>query len=159
MSVLTIKQANKTIKLISEAGRKLDQRIHDVAVSGLAHFLQHGDTTLISELCHAMPRSARGNALKFWMTKHSRNGIKWNAKAHNGKGGWTKAKNAPELSSWEKLAIITVAMKEPFYLKEEKEPSVWNERAAVLSLVKKLKEFSEEHELSPEGLAIIQAVG
>ena len=35
MTILTIKQARATIKLVATAGKKLDERIHTVAVSGL----------------------------------------------------------------------------------------------------------------------------
>lgn len=159
MSVLTMKQANKSITLISAAGAKLDERIHTVGVAGIAHFLQHGDTTLISELCHAMPRSGRGNALKQWITKHV--AVKWNAKAHGGKGGYVKKEHSAEkqaiMSSWHKVAIIMQAMKEPFYLKEDKEASVWNEQGAIVSLVKRLAKKAEEETLSAEGVALLEA--
>ena len=155
MNVLSMKAGMKTIKLISDAGAKLDIRIHAVACAGIAHFLQHGDTTLVSELVHAMPRSARGNALKFFITKHIN--VKWAAKAHNGKGGYVK-NGETETNSWKKLAILLTAMSEPFYMKEDKEASEWNEKASVLALVAKLRKHSIEHALSDEGMAILAAI-
>lgn len=160
MSVLTMKEALRSITLISAAGKKLDERIHAVAVSGVAHFLLHSDTTLVSELCHAMPRSGRGNALKFWITKNIP--VKWNAKAHGGKGGYVKDKARAEamepLTSWNKLAIIIEAQAEPFYKKEDKEPSVWNDKAAVMSLVAKLKKHSKEHTLCEESKQLLSVL-
>jgi hypothetical protein len=147
MTILSMKEGLRTIKLISEAGVKLDKRIHDVGVAGVAHFLQHGDTTLISELCHAMPRSSRGNALKFWITKNIR--VKWSTKAHNGKGGFVKNGDM-DLNNWGKIAVVMAADAAPFYLKEDKEAAAWNPNASILSLVKRLEKFKEEHNLVVE---------
>lgn len=143
-TILSIKQANKSISLISQAGRKLDERIHVVAVSGLAHFLQHGDTTLLTNLCHAMPKSGRGNALKFWITKHVR--VKWSTKAHGGEGGFVKNGDL-DLNSWAKIALVEKAALDPFYNKEDAEPKAWNPNASILNLVKKLNAYKEEHNL------------
>lgn len=144
MNILSIKQANKENKLIATAGKKLDERIHLVGVSGIAHFLQHGDLTVLTNLCHAMPKSARGNALKFWITKHVK--VKWDSKAYEGKGGWKKNGDT-ELSSWDKIAITMNANAEPFYHKEDKEASVFNPNVSILNLVKKLNAYKQEHSL------------
>lgn len=144
MNILTMRDGLKTIKLISDAGKKLDERIHQVGVAGIAHFLKHGDTTLISELCHAMPKSARGNALKFWITKHI--AVKWSTKAHNGKGGYVKNGDM-DLTPMQKVALVTRANDAPFYMKEDKEASVWNPETSILNLVKKLEAYKKEHNL------------
>ena len=86
MQLLTLKQAKQTIKLIATAGEKLDERIHLVAVSGLAHFQDHGDTTAITELSKAMPKSARGNRLKQYIQEFAP--VKWDSKAFEGTGGF-----------------------------------------------------------------------
>jgi len=148
MNVLSIKDGMKKIKLISEAGKKLDERIHAVGVAGVAHFLQCGDTTLISELVHAMPRSARGNALKFWITKHLKT-VKWDANSHGGKGGY-KGK-MPQIHSFEKIKIVMEAEASPFFEKEDKEASVWNEGRYLATVLSTLKRHNKEHPLSEEG--------
>lgn len=158
-AILTIKDSNKQIKLISVAGKKLDERIHQVGLSGLAHFLQHGDLTILTGLSKAMPKSTRGNALKFWITKYAK--VKWNAKAYNGTGGFVKNGDT-DLSSWDKIAIIMQADANPFYDKEDKEASQWNPEAAILSLVKKLEGFKQEHELKlsrETQQALLHAIG
>lgn len=160
MNIQSIKAGRKTIKLISEAGKKLDTRIHEVGVAGVAHFLQHGDTTLISELVHAMPRSARGNALKFWITKHLKT-VKWDAKACGGLGGYkgkmlTNEDGLP-LHSFAKIHIIKQAMAMPFYEKEDKEASVWNEGKNVANFLKVLKGHDKKGEVSSEGKALMRA--
>lgn len=138
-TILTMKEGKKTIKLILEAGQKLDERIHSVAVSGIAHCLQHKDTTLISELVHAMPKSARGNALKFFLTKYLP--IKWDNKAHGGKGGYKLNKDhGIDSMHWaQKAATVLAADAAPFYMKEDKEASVFNPNSSVVALVNKMK--------------------
>ena len=159
MNILSIKQSNKAIKLISVAGKKLDERIHTVGLSGIAHFLQHGDLTILTGLSNAMPKSARGNALKFWITKHVK--VKWNAKAYAGLGGFVKNGDT-DLNAWDKIAILKSADLHPFYEKEDKEASQWNPETAILSLVKKLEGFKQEHELKLTAEAkqsLMQAIG
>lgn len=60
------KVLSRKIGSIKGRGRKLDADIHLSGVSCLYHAGQHGDTTLLSRLCLAMPRSARGKALMTW---------------------------------------------------------------------------------------------
>jgi len=137
---MTIKQAMSTIKLISKAGATLDARIHEVAVSGLAHYGEHGDLTTLTELCHAMPKSGRGNALKLWCTKHvGKAQIKWNAKAYSGKGGFVKANT---LSAVDIDLCITSGIKEaeaePFYEKRDTEQSDYNMLTSVTAFKAKL---------------------
>lgn len=157
---MTIKQCNKTTTLIAQAGRKLDERIHAVAVSGLAHFLQHGDNTVLTNLVKAMPKSARGNALKFFISKHTKGSLQWKASAHNKTGGYVGKKL--EISSWEKIAIVLDAEAEPFYKKEDTEKAEWNPQASVLSLVAKLNKYKQDHSLTlteESKQALIRAIG
>jgi hypothetical protein len=159
MNILSIKQSNAKTKLIKAAGKVQDERIHEVGLSGIAHFLQHGDLTVLTGLSKAMPKSARGNALKFWITKHVK--VKWNAKAYNGSGGFVK-NGETTLSSWDKIAIIMQADLHPFYEKKDSEASQWNPETAILSLVKKLEGFKQEHELKLTAEAkqsLMQAIG
>jgi len=154
MNILTIKQSKETTELILQAGTKLDEHIHAVGVAGIAHFLQHGDKDVLTNLVKAMPKSSRGNALKLWITKHVK--VRWNKKAYAGLGGYVG--KMPQINSFAKIAIVMAANAEPFYEKKDTEASVWNEKAAVLSLVKKLQAFSEEHELSDEGKTVLKAM-
>lgn len=155
-NILTIKEGKKTITLISDAGKKLDERIHLVAVSGIAHCLQHKDTTLISELVHAMPKSARGNALKFFLTKYLP--IKWDSKAHGGKGGYKLNKDhGIDSMHWaQKAATVLAADASPFYMKEDKEASVFNPNNSVVALVNKMKK--EHTAFNAEGVAALESL-
>lgn len=60
-------QMEAAIKSIAGRGAKLQADIHACAVSALAHFAQHGDTTLLNRLVCALPKSSRTNALVAWM--------------------------------------------------------------------------------------------
>ena len=142
MTVLTMKEATKKTKLIKDAGKKLDTRIHQVAVSGLVHFMLSGDNSILTNLVKVMPKSARGNALKFWISKHTNNKLKWDKNAHGKTGGYKGKK--PELSSWEQLAIALTADNSPFYEKKDTSPSVFNGHARILNLVKTLDKHAAE---------------
>ena len=139
MTILTPKQALKTISLIATAGKKLDERIHLVAVSGLSHCLEHGDSTTLTALCNAMPKSGRGNALKEWITEHAP--LTWVTKVN----GW-KAKGKFEGVIDEVLAH---AEANPFYDKKDTAPSVFNADRYMASVVAKLiKEGVNVHDFT-----------
>ena len=139
MNILNMKQAQRDVKLISAAGKKLDERIHNVAVSGVAHCLMYGDTTLISDLCRAMPKSGRGNALKQWFTKYLP--VEWKAKAHGGKGGFSlKSNHGLRDMHWAlKIATTITANGDKFYDKPDTEASVFNPNGSVTSLLNRVK--------------------
>lgn len=64
----------KEIKAIKVAGKKLQERIHTVAVSIMARWAETGDRrpmlTNINALVSAMPEMGRANALKAWAQLH-----------------------------------------------------------------------------------------
>ena len=64
--LLNSTQMDAAIKSITGRGAKLQADIHQCAVSALAHFNQHGDSTLINRLILALPKSSRTNALVAW---------------------------------------------------------------------------------------------
>ena len=132
MSILTIKQARKTITLIAQAGRKLDERIHSVAVAGLHHFFESGDLDILSDLVLAMPKSARGNALTYWITMHAP--VKWDKKARAGKQGYKKNGEIPE--NWGE--IVESANAEPFFNKTDTEQAVFDPDKYAKAVVSKL---------------------
>ena len=132
MTIMTKKQAAKTIKLISAAGRKLDERIHSVAVAGLHHFFESGDLDILSDLVLAMPKSARGNALTYWITMHAP--VKWDKKARAGKQGYKKNGEIPE--NWGE--IVEAANAEPFFNKADTEQSVFDPDKYAKAVVSKL---------------------
>ena len=153
MNILSMKESNRITGLILNAGKKLDERIHNVAVSGLAHWYTSGDNTILTNLVKAMPKSGRGNALKYWISEHSNNGLKWDKKAHNGTGGYKGKK--PELKGFTSLCVVLKADSKAFHIKEDREPTVWNDKNSVLSLVAKLKKHSIDHDLCEEGQKIV----
>jgi len=148
MNILSIAKANSTIKLIQTAGAKLDQRIHEVAVSGLYHFFTCGDNTILSNLVKAMPKSTRGNALKFWISQHSNNALRWDNKAHDGTGGYKGKK--PDIQTEQVNELVQAGYDAPFYFKEDKEASVWNPNASIYNLVKKINAEREKGALTIE---------
>lgn len=62
---------NKAIALIQSTGAKLDTLIHTCAMSVVAHVSEHRNTTLISQLIAAMPKSARRKNLINWFEVNS----------------------------------------------------------------------------------------
>jgi len=150
IEILDLKASQTRITYIKRAGKKLDEDIHRVAVSGIAHYLgvngegervnDGGDLTVLTELCHAMPRSARGNSLKYWVTSHIR--VQWDKKAYGGNGGWKKNGE----TEGEPLAILTAAAGTPFFEKTDTEQAVFDPEKYRKSVVAKLKrEASEGH--------------
>lgn len=65
-AILSKADTDKLITSIKGRGAKLDNDIHQAALSALAHHADHGDVTLINRLIVAMPKSARTNALVAW---------------------------------------------------------------------------------------------
>ncbi len=141
MEFLNIKQAKKTIGLIAANGRKLDERIHTVGCSGLYHFQEHQDTTILTDLVKAMPKSSRGNALKYWITQHSN--VKWSKKAFGGEGGFVK-------DGQEVQVDLAHAVEHPFYEKTDTEQSAFNPDSRVKSFIKAFQKAIEKGEITRE---------
>lgn len=136
MQFLDRDKAIKTCTLIYQAGKKLDQRVHQVACSGINHYLNEGsgDTCVLTTLVHSMPKSGRTNALKFWITKHCN--VRWDPAACNGQGGYVKIKKGKDHPP---EGDIVSAVAHPFYEKPDTEKSVWNPHDSMLRLVKRLR--------------------
>ena len=128
MKILTVKESMKAIKLIAVAGKKLDERIHEVGVSGLAHCLEHGDSTALTALCNAMPKSARGNALKEWITEHAP--LAWVNAKQAWKGNGKFEGNMDD--------VLAHAYANPFYNKKDTAPSVFNADKYMQTVVARL---------------------
>lgn len=62
----TVSEMQKAIESIERRGKLLDQDIQRAGVSVLAHAAEHGDTTLLDKLVHAMPKGARKSAFCEW---------------------------------------------------------------------------------------------
>lgn len=60
-------EIEKSLKLLSARGVKLDKDVHVVGVSVLAHASEHGDTTLADKLVLSLPKGSRKLALVEWM--------------------------------------------------------------------------------------------
>lgn len=65
-AILSKADTDKLITSIKGRGAKLDNDIHQAALSSLDHHAKHGDVTLINRLIGTMPKSARTNALVAW---------------------------------------------------------------------------------------------
>lgn len=150
MNILTLKQARRTISLIASAGAKLDERIHQVGVSGLDHYRNNGDTTALTELVKAMPRSARGNALKYWCTKYAN--IRWDSKAFAKTGGFVKKSKSADIE-----CHVEEAMANPFYNKEDKEPAKFNPQSRTKAFISAFSKALGNGEISTEDMAAAKA--
>ena len=69
--MLNLKTINKNIRLIKNAGVKLDERIHETGVSIMHHANEHGDFTAMQRLYDALPQSARRKAFVKWVVDHT----------------------------------------------------------------------------------------
>lgn len=72
-NITIITDSNKideAIASVATKGKSLDQLIHRTAVSCVYHSQQHGDTTKLSALVNAMPKSGRRKALIAWVEAH-----------------------------------------------------------------------------------------
>lgn len=63
----TSEAIKKELESIKVAGKKLDTRIQDAAVSVLVHFAQHKDTGLVNRLYLSLSAGARKSAMTSWI--------------------------------------------------------------------------------------------
>lgn len=63
---------NKETALVKTAGKKLDMRIHVLAMSVANHINIHHEISLMENLFDAMPKGSRVNALKAWFLKYAK---------------------------------------------------------------------------------------
>lgn len=64
------KLINNAIKQWNQKARTVQADLHRLACSTLNHYFMYGDTTLMSRLIEAMPKSQRAQKLNFWMCEH-----------------------------------------------------------------------------------------
>jgi hypothetical protein len=144
MEFLNRTQTIKAINLIRQAGAKLDERVHQVACSGLAHYAENADTTALSLLVKAMPKSGRTNALKYWITQHAN--VRWDSKAGPDKTGfYVKAVAGAEV-----IVDLDHAIEHPFWEKKDTEQSVFNAESRVKSFITAFTKAVMEGKISKE---------
>lgn len=146
-------ELNKAIASIQNRGAKLDQSIHEAAVSVLVHAKAHGDTTLADKLVHAMPKGGRKLALvEFLLAFGPVSKLDTVAdKERIQAGGVFKLDKEKELRQAEAEAMPWTEFR--------KEPSVqeaFDAQAAVASVLKRLRAAGEK-KLSVEHLAEARA--
>lgn len=71
ITILDRDACKRAIAGIRRVAGKVQERIHLVAVSTLAHIRDHGDTTLATSLLDALPNGQRREALAFWYSRFS----------------------------------------------------------------------------------------
>lgn len=71
ITILNRDECKRAIAGIRRVAGKVQERIHQVAVSTLAHIRDHGDTTLATSLLDALPNGQRREALAFWYGRFS----------------------------------------------------------------------------------------
>lgn len=144
MNYLSLKDSYKAIRLIASNGAKLDMTIHQVAVSGLYQYGHCGDLTIVSELCNALPKSTRGNAMRYFITKHVGDAkVRWDGKSYDGRGGFIKA-NTLSPTDVVKAINLTEAEAHPFWVKEDREPNDFHAVAYLDSVKKRLTKMLED---------------
>lgn len=99
LNIMTIDKARVEIASIRESARGLQDSIHQVAVSTLAHVRDHGDFTVAASLLNALPSGQRVVTLAKWFNVFSgkqlsffrdkKNGNVWTGKLTQ---GWTADK-------------------------------------------------------------------
>lgn len=98
MSITTVKQAKTAITSIKKSREALQAKIHEVAMFGLAHYKQHNDGSILSDLAKAVQKynekdgkfdarnsALRGESLRAWIKDFG--GVKWSKNAY-GTGGF-----------------------------------------------------------------------
>lgn len=140
MPLKLITEKREIVAAISEIKRKgteLDDHIHLVAVSCLAHAEKHGDVTLATQLVRAMPRSGRKQALVYWFGQH-------------GPLSWNREKDQFNITKGKEKAPFNVAGGEenPFYdFTVEKDPAPFTVDKLVGYVMRKVKQAKEKGQL------------
>ena len=107
----------KAIESIANRGKKLDSDIHKAACSILSHLVEHRDSTLVTRLVAAMPKSSRRKALIDWYERL----VPMTVNYQTGKAELAKEKS----NEWREFVakadeIVKAAIAKPFWEKEEK---------------------------------------
>jgi hypothetical protein len=140
-NITKIKRASNTIN-------KLD---HETAMLCLTHAYHCGDTTLLTKLFYALPKGARLESFKAWVSAYSP--IHWQIKDKSS-GAKVEAFRIP--NGWEAKKDETFklndARENPYYSRVEAAPAPFtmdNAYKRIVALAKKLKAESEGDHLTP----------
>jgi len=87
VSILSVAECRTAIGEIKGSARSLQDRIHTVAVSCLAHVRDHGDWTLATGLLDVLPNGQRVKALAHWFGHFSNGKAKFSL--DKATGAWT----------------------------------------------------------------------
>lgn len=136
----------KAIKTLARNAAAVQARIHQVAVSALAHIRDHGDTTIATGLMDALPKGQRREALSYWFTHFSNEKFTMKQDKESGKwvGNLAKLKDrSPEDFRVDESMLTTFAE----LTKEKKVGSTFT----VEQLVKKLTTLANEDGVNEDG--------
>jgi hypothetical protein len=86
LAIMSNGDIRTAITEIGASGRGLQDKIHTVAVSCLAHIAKHGDTTLGASLLAALPSGQRVKTLALWFKTFSNGKAQYSA---DKAGVWT----------------------------------------------------------------------
>lgn len=86
VNIIPAAVCRRIIGEIGTASKQLQEDIHNVAVSCLAHVRDHGDTTLAVDLLKALPNGQRVKALAVWFSHFSNS--KLTLRLDNESGEW-----------------------------------------------------------------------
>jgi hypothetical protein len=137
IQIMNQDQCKRAITQIGRVAGAIQQKIHLVAVSTLAHMRDHGDTTLATSLLDALPNGQRVKALAHWY-EHFANGV---AKFKQDK---TSGKWICELSKKRASEDFDVAGAELVSFADLTAEKSVGKPFTVEQLVKKLKAWADE---------------
>lgn len=155
---LTQREGLQEAKKIGDVMDTIDTRLHIILCSGLKHYQDHGDTSVLTAIIKAVSRynihtgtfdgrSIRGQDMRAWVTKHAN--VKWNKNANPNEdgvaqGGYVKNGNGPI-----QVNLIT-AISTPFYTaKEATSRDLVDMDVIIKNSVKKLRQAALDGKLKP----------
>lgn len=143
-TVLSQSEIAKRITRIKSVGARLQNEVHVVAVSCLAHARDHGDITLSVRLLDAMPNGQRVKALAYWFRKFSGEQLSFSFKPDTGWSAKLVKGWKPELYDVDGAYAVTFAD-----LTAEK----GYDTLSVKAVLSYLKRKADEDGLHPNGEA------
>ncbi len=109
MEMLKGAKLTAAIKSIKTRSETLDKDIHKAAVSSIAHFMEHGNCTAMTQLVEAVGKAARKEALTFWFREHAN--VRWQ-RVEKGSDEFHFVKGNKEL---DEKALLEQAIDTPFW--------------------------------------------
>lgn len=159
VEIVEFKAAQNLVKSIRTRAANLDRDIHTAAVSGMAHYKEHNDASIMTDLVKAVSayniksgkfdgRSVRGASLRKWIEDFG--GLKWSKNAYGKQGGFVFNKQLDK----QRIDIdVQDAMAQPFWsytsdeVKDAKEVSPMDMMRKVRDQIRKIAAGESEKQV------------